>query len=127
MTIGPAPMIRIDEMSVRFGILLDHQLAFPSVEVAIELLCPSLQPLRVLIEDPLVDGGRPLKHQSRFRDGGVNLGALADSRLAQAFEVAVVEVEQGVSWRLSTVFTLRQQAANLGVWTGAGSLLHHAF
>src|SRR5258705_10766978 len=73
MTIGPAPMIRIEEMSVRLGILLVHHLAFPAVVVATELIRPRLHLLRVGFEAVLVDRNRGLEHDALAICGGAVL------------------------------------------------------
>src|SRR6059058_874978 len=114
MTIGPAPMIRIDEMSVRLGILLFHHRAFPAVVVAVEFITPCLHLLRLCLEARCIDGYRRFKHEAILRGSWTNLVASADRYAAKLVDATTVEIEQGMAGYLTIVAVLRQYSANLG-------------
>src|SRR6266545_1612972 len=124
MTIGPAPMIRIEDMSVRLGILLVHHLAFPAVVVAAELIRPRLHLLRLCLEPLRIDAYRYFEHEAILRDSWTNLVACADRYLTKLVDATAVEIEQRVAGYLAIVAMLRQYSANLGVSDGVGRLCH---
>src|SRR5215467_6807112 len=103
MTIGPAPMIRIEEMSVRLGMLLVHQFAFPAVIFAAEFIRPRAHLLHARRETLLVNGNRGLEHKAIVVDCGPNLVASPNCGGGQLIEIAVIEVKQRVAWSLPAV------------------------
>src|SRR5262245_8930673 len=113
MTIGPAPMIRIEEMSVRLGILLFHYLAFPSVVFAVELIRPRLHLLRVGCETFLVDCDRGFEHDAVTIYGVAHLVSGLGRGCSQSFEVAAIEVEQRVARCLPAVTLISQDGTDL--------------
>src|SRR5882724_7216715 len=113
MTIGPAPMIRIEEMSVRLGILLVHHLAFPAVVVAAELIRPRLHLLRVGFEAILVDRNRGLEHDALAICGGLYLIARLGRDSSQSFKIATIEEEQRMARGLPVVTAIGQRRTDL--------------
>src|SRR5262245_58934289 len=124
MTIGPAPMIRIEEMSVRLGILWLHQLAFPAVVVAVEFIAPCLHSLRVCLEALGVDRYRCFEHEAVLRGGWTGLISGVDRRVAELVDATAVEEKQRVARYLAVVAAVRQHLANLGVSDGVGRICH---
>src|SRR5262245_32350928 len=126
MMIGPAPMIRIDLMSVRLGILLDslHHLAFPSVIFAAELLGPILHSFRMGFEGTLVDGCRCLKHHAVLKDSRTNVVAGVSGRVPERLEVAPIEIEHGMARLAAIVAVRRQHLADLRI-SIVGRSCHH--
>src|SRR5437867_11735972 len=115
MTIGPAPMIRIEEMSVRLGILLFHHRALPAVVVAVEFVTPCLHSLRLRLEALRIDGDRCFEHEAVLRGSWTDLVACDDRCAANLVDATTVEIEQGMAGYLAIVAVLRQYSANLGV------------
>src|SRR5262245_64561715 len=113
MTIGPAPMIRIEEMSVRLGMLLSHHLAFPPVILAAELIRPRLHLLRVACEIFLVDCDRGFEHDAVTIYGVPHLITGLGRGCSQSFEVATIEEELCVARCLPVVAEVGQFSTDL--------------
>src|SRR5436305_5741174 len=106
-------MIRIEEMSVRLGILLVHYLAFPAIVFAAELIRPSLHLLRVGLEAVLVDRNRGLEHDAVTICAGPYLIARLGGDSSHSIDVATIEEEQRMARGLSVVTAIGQRRTDL--------------
>src|SRR5438552_19215992 len=108
-------MIRIEEMSVRLGMLMDHQLAFPPIILAAEFLRPSPHSFRMRLEGSIIDGDRSLKHDPITLGRRPDLITCGCGSGAKPIEIATVEVKQSVPRHSPVVSVLCQQDADLPV------------